>query len=125
MKDIHSIGQAFKIVSERTAKRKTSKLITDGDSTIRRSITSQEFLLQTTFREKLADKLQEMSLDYDVEQEIYDWFLVERKQACDDTIKEIIINIEEELKVAKNGDVAEAFEVILFYLKRLGEGEKK
>ena len=43
MTDIHSIGQAFKIVSERTAKRKTSKLITDGDSTIRRSITSQEF----------------------------------------------------------------------------------
>ena len=44
MKDIHSIGQAFKIVSEKgTAKRKTSKLITDGDSTIRGSITSQEF----------------------------------------------------------------------------------
>ena len=43
MRDIHSIGQAFKIVSGGTAKRKTSKLITDGDSTIRRSITSQEF----------------------------------------------------------------------------------
>ena len=123
MTDIHSIGQVFKIVSERTAKRKTSKLITDGDSTIRRSITSQEFPPQ---------KDNNKGLYIFKPRDLEDYRNKVEKQARADTIRNAIRKIKQKMIVVQEADLDGKtidFRAGLFeaksILEQLGEGEKK
>ena len=106
MKDIHSIGQAFKIVSEKgTAKRKTSKLITDGDSTIRGSITSQEFPSQKfLYFERCQDGYIEYNIPTNTKiRMVLDKIEFEIEQARAEIIKEVIRFIGREFNVLISG----------------------
>jgi len=126
MRDIHSIGQAFKIVSERTAKGRADIKSSDEKNNVE-AMTADELLASQEFppQNKLTKRVIAFPFDYDLPIKATEEFIsiIEniREQAREEMLKEI------PCPQMTNSSISECVceWCKSFKEEQLGEGEKK